>query len=198
METYLEHAYDRMGADSSVTAKDDRVHAPDQNFTDPFTTYQPCDTTYKKSYDGLLDWWAEHAQAYCNDRDNADFCNILVTAGRGDNDNPLISGGQADMSHFAVCVTGIMAAKVPASYQEYGMGGEYRAVRTPHHELGHQMMGYVNHSHDKGATFRNGTPDHYMTPMYVQGEQNDCGEAQSTFGSRGWEQKWSDCCEKEW
>jgi len=182
---------------ADITVKSDVVNAPTQQYGESFTTNHPC-AGFQKSYSGLLGWWIDLAG--CEGYNDADFCNMLVTAATTDTGEPYIGGGVTDNDNFAVAITGIKAAQVPSSYQDYGMGGEFKAVRTAHHELGHMMMGDVDNSHNFGETFEHNTSDHYMTPMYVQvpNGYNTCNKAQSLQGNRGWEQKWSGCCEAEW
>lgn len=188
-KTYLDGAFNRTPHSATVRTKNDKIPAPQEDYRGPFTTSNPCGPG-QIEYSDLVEWWIDYAN--CNLLDQGDVT-MLITA------TDYISGGKMYNSNgFSVSITGKNLIEASESYQNYGMGSEYRAVRTPHHEFGHFAMGDVDSSHDWGDTFTHGTSDHYMTPMYVQGSANQCSEGVSLQGDRGWEQVWSDCCQGEW
>jgi len=187
----MDGAFDRTPYSASLRTDSEVVSAPVEDYDTAFTAPYPCDPNYSIDYDNLLQWWKDYIA--CNSVDEGGDVTMLITGKKANGGGRVnLSGGEAHVQ------TGKLLVQCPSTYQEYGMGDKYRAMRTVHHEFGHYAMGDVDYSHDWGDTFTHGTSDHYMTPMYVQAGANQCGESVEQSGDRGWEQVWSDCCQTQW
>jgi len=193
-KTYLQGAFDRTNHSVSFLTPPSTPNAPTEYYSKSFTTACPCDTRYNCSYEALLGWFQDWVE--CNNKPKAQDSNILLS------NTSNVNGGLAQVpaGTYAHAQTGRYIARLPPSYEKYGMKESHNGMHTAIEVVGHNLIGSVDDDdgdggkhHDLAVIKDHGYQKETITGMGIKGSQNECGTYWDTSTIDGNEMAWSDC-----
>lgn len=194
--TYIQGAFDRSSHTVYLNTPPERPNPGAETIDTEYTAACPCNTSFNCTYNSVVGYYKDWLD--CHSYESKDV-NIVISSTSN------IGGGETcGCGTHAHSQSGQKICDLDSSYQDYGFTDPFNAMQTSLHEIGHLLLkafpsdddGDGETQHDMAFVY-NHVDGNAVSPMYVNGDENNCSTPVDQIAS-GKEMRWSGCCEDYW